>query len=154
MCLTSCLIFYSLNVIISVHFQKKFPSKNSNFSYFFIFSPILLQTLDLDNFVEFYWVLLKLGMLIPLDAFYFFFLPSMLLQLSKAKQLLGENVYILFKFRVKYAIFPLFQGVLKKNFTLERVIIKCKQFIIINLNIAKKKLALTVTIIQKKFKNL
>ena len=35
MCLTSCWIFHSINVIISIHFFKKFPSKKQQFFTFF-----------------------------------------------------------------------------------------------------------------------
>ena len=90
-------------------------------------------------------------MLIPLIAIYFFYFQCCY-QLSKAKKLLGENVYIFIKFRAESVIFPLFKGVLNKNFTSERYLLSANSSVMINLIISKNKLAFTVTVLQKNVK--
>ena len=72
---------------------------------FFIFSPILLQTLDLDNFVSFYFfILFDLFEIWYADLSYciLFFSLQCCYQLSKAKKLLGKNHF--------FSIFFTFKG--------------------------------------------
>ena len=80
--------------------QKSYQAKTAIFHIFPIFAHFL-QTLDLYNFVNFHWILLKFGMLIPLIAFYFFYF-QWCYQLSKAKKLLGKNQF--------FSIFFTFKG--------------------------------------------
>ena len=153
MCLTSCWIFYCLNVVISFNFFKSYQAKTAVFRIFSYFHRFFLQTFDLHNFLNFHWILLKLSMLIPLIAIYFFYFQCCY-QLSKAKKLLGENVYIFIKFRAEFFFFRSSKVSWTKTLHQKRYLLSAHSSVIINLIISKNKLAFTVTVLQKNVKNL
>ena len=81
--------------------KKATKQKQQFFTFFHIFAHFL-QTLDLHNFANFYWILLKFGMQISLIALNFFHFQCCY-QLSKAKKLLGKNQFFCIFFTFKGA---------------------------------------------------
>ena len=67
--------------------------KKQQFFTFFHLLALFLPTLDPCNFVSFYRILLKFGMLIPLIAIYFCYYQCYY-QLSKAKKLFKKNHFL------------------------------------------------------------
>ena len=107
--LISCWIFHLLNVVMNFDKQKSYQAKTAIFHIFSYFHPFL-QTLTLHNFVNFHWILLKFGMLIPLIAFYFFQF-NVITNYQKQKSCLRK----IFFFLLSGHFFRFFGGQFAKN---------------------------------------